>query len=81
MMPEMPVEIVPKVTRPEARTRALRDLLVQAAGVVGVALITWGLDNAGVISAQLPIDEVTVALVITMVGSMFGWRVIRKTSS
>jgi hypothetical protein len=78
MIPEIPVA-KPDVTRPEARSRALRDMAVQVGGVVGVAVVTWALDNAGLISAQLPIDEVTVVMLLTTVASMFGWRAIRKT--
>jgi len=78
MMPEMPVE-KPSL-EPGQSKKGLRDLIVGAVAVAGAALVTFGLENAGLIGYQLDIDPDTVVAVITAVGGLFGWRSIRKTS-
>jgi len=75
-MPELPVQR-PKIEVGQ-KDKGIRDLAVAALGVVMVALVTWVLDNAGLIGDGLDISPDTVVTVVTAVASLFGWRSIRK---
>lgn len=54
-----------------------RDLLAGVLAVVGVALVTYALENAGVISSALPIDETSLVTLVSVVAGLFGWRTLR----
>lgn len=73
---ELPVA-KPSIEKGQAG-KGLRDLVVGVLSVIGVALVSYGLENADVLSSSFSISADTIVTTLTLVAGLFGWRTIRK---